>query len=210
MPVLRNSAHRCIGGGVRVPHCLRPMPYCVRHLPHWQPRDATIFVTWRLHGSLPAHKRVDRETLQSGKAFVRWDRALDAFTSGPRWLNDGEIARMVCDALREGEQSGRLYDLLAFTVMPNHVHALLQPRVELSKITRTIKGFTAFQANGVLGRRGQPFWQDESFDRWIRDATELHKTIRYIDENPVTAGLAAKAADWPWGSRTGILACPLK
>ena len=57
---------------------------------------------------------------------------------------------------------------LSWSCLTNHVHLLITPRVELAKITRTIKGKSARQANAMLGRTGQPFWQDESFDHWIR------------------------------------------
>ncbi|HEX8847496.1 MAG TPA: hypothetical protein VF791_22830, partial [Pyrinomonadaceae bacterium] len=68
--------------------------------------------------------------------------------------------------------------------------------------TKTIKGFTAREANKLLNLTGQPFWQDESYDRWVRDETELKRIIRYIEHNPVSAGLVAKPEDWPWSSAT--------
>ena len=65
---------------------------------------------------------------------------------------------------------------------------------------RWLKGSTARAANLILGRTGQPFWQDESYDHYLRDARQLVKTIRYIEENPVSAGLVDKAEYWKWSS----------
>jgi REP element-mobilizing transposase RayT len=82
--------------------------------------------------------------------------------------------------------------------MPNHVHLLLQPKASLSRITNGLKGASAREANRVLGRTGQPFWQDESFDRWVRGAGEFARIREYILQNPVQAGLVGRAEDWPW------------
>jgi len=92
------------------------------------------------------------------------------------------------------------YKLQAFVVMPNHVHVLLEPKVPLAKITRGIKGVSARLANSILGRTGKPFWQDESFDRWLRDEVDFTKTLRYIENNPVQAGLVRNSHDWRWSS----------
>ena len=86
--------------------------------------------------------------------------------------------------------------------MPNHVHLLITPRVELAKITRTIKGKSARQANAMLGRTGQPFWQDESFDHWIRHPQQFEKVKSYIERNPVSAGLVRSPEQWPYSSAT--------
>jgi REP element-mobilizing transposase RayT len=96
--------------------------------------------------------------------------------------------------------------------MPNHVHVLLQPQAPLSKITKSIKGYTATEANKILGRTGEPFWQDESYDHWVRNRHDLEKIVRYIEMNPVSAGLADAIDPWPWSSasrksNTGQEAC---
>jgi REP element-mobilizing transposase RayT len=85
-------------------------------------------------------------------------------------------------------------------VTPNHVHLLILPKEALSVITRGLKGSTARQANQLLGRTGQRFWQQESFDRWVRNDREFERIARYIEENPVSAGLVRAAALWPWSS----------
>src|ERR1017187_6858095 len=74
------------------------------------------------------------------------------------------------------------------------------PRVALPQITHWIKGRTAREANLLLERTGEPFWQDESYYHWVRNGKEFHRIVAYIEENPVSAGLAAKPEDWPWSS----------
>ena len=75
---------------------------------------------------------------------------------------------------------------------------------------RVLRRSAARQTNLILGRTGQPFWQDESYDHWVRTEVELEKIVRYIERNPVAAGLAAAVEDWPWSSArpTGETACP--
>ncbi|MCX6620942.1 MAG: transposase, partial [Acidobacteria bacterium] len=86
-------------------------------------------------------------------------------------------------------------------VMPNHVHLLILPHAALPLITHWIKGRTAREANLLLGRTGEPFWQHESYDHWVRSARELLRIAAYIEANPVAAGLSTPE-DWPWSSAT--------
>ena len=55
----------------------------------------------------------------------------------------------------------------------------------------------------ILGRTGDRFWQDESFDRWIRNRSEWNRARIYIERNPVTAGLVRSPSEWPWSSASG-------
>lgn len=84
--------------------------------------------------------------------------------------------------------------------MPNHVHVLIGPKTSLARITNGIKGVSARDANRILGRQGKRFWQDESFDHWVRSAAEFERIRAYIEHNPVSAGLVARPEDWPWSS----------
>jgi len=182
-----------------------------RRLPHWHPDGAWVFLTWRLFGSLPRLRWSELAQAGSGRAFVALDRQADQATSGPLWLRDPRIATVVAEALRAGQRERDFYVLRAWVVMPNHVHALLRPFRPLAVITRWLKGATARSANLVLGHTGQPFWQDESWDRWVRSQQELQRGIRYIEHTPVAAGLVAAAEDWPWSSAgrvAGETACP--
>ena len=174
-----------------------------RHLPHWQKPEAALFLTWRLYGSLPRHKVQALELsveLDAGRAFVLFDEQLDQAAYGPTWLREPAVADLVVGALWYGDEKLRLYRLSRYVVMSNHVHVLFWPNVDLPKITKTIKGFTAREANRLLGRTGKSFWQEESFDHWVRNQDEFNRIARYIEQNPVKAGLVKRAEDWPWSS----------
>jgi REP element-mobilizing transposase RayT len=128
------------------------------------------------------------------------DRQLDSASSGPTWLLREEIARIVVDALHHGAENLHYYDLHAFVVMANHVHVLLTPHVEPVKLLQSVKGFTARQANRILGRAGETFWQAESYDHFVRNTAEWDRIRRYIEENPVRAGLVRSPQEYRWSS----------
>jgi putative DNA methylase len=120
---------------------------------------------------------------------------------------------------------GAKYHLLAYCIMPNHVHVLFQPIVvegaersadrlppeevhsdefsdnhtPLAKIMHSLKSYTANRINKVLGRSGQ-FWQHESYDHWVRTDEELERIVQYIVANPVKAGLAGLSHEWRFSS----------
>jgi hypothetical protein len=71
-------------------------------------------------------------------------------------------------SLRRGVLLGH-YELGAYAIMANHVHVLLLPKVSPSRLLQSVKGATARQANLILGRTGERFWQAESYDHWVRD-----------------------------------------
>ncbi|MBC7930809.1 MAG: transposase [Rubrivivax sp.] len=196
-------------------------------MPHWQPEGAAFFVTWRLYGSLPpaALERIEatrrllaredlggrvsvseRRVRQAKKLFAVVDEMLDSADGGPLWLRQESIAALVEHAILERYR--KLYSLWAYVLMANHVHVLLRPkladaspgRVPLAEITKYLKGYTAREANSILSRTGQPFWQSESFDHWARDADEFHRIVSYVENNPVKAGLVSRPEDWMWSS----------
>jgi putative transposase len=173
--------------------------YYERRLPHWHPDGKDVFITWRLDGSLPKNRFVPPDGLTSGEAFLWIDRILDKASHGPSWLRRPEIAQLVTDALHHGESDLRHYRLRAYVVMPNHVHILITPREPIPKIMHSLKGFTARSANLLLDRTGLPFWQRESYDHWVRDG-EYDRIKRYIEQNPVKAGLASEPHLYPWSS----------
>jgi putative transposase len=170
-----------------------------RHLPHWHPPGQDIFITWRLHGSLPPQFHPPTRANSNGEAFVSYDRALDEAQNGPLWLKNPLVAETLLFALREA-QGRKLCELHAYAVMANHVHVLLAPGASLERITQQIKGTSAREANLILGRTGAPFWQKESFDHWVRNPGEWQKIRAYIERNPVAAGLVLKPEEWPWSS----------
>lgn len=158
-----------------------------------------MFLTWRLYGSLPKG-RAYPFAADSGPAFLAMDRLLDDAKTGPLYLRDAGIARMVVDAMHFQERTLAQFELHHYVVMANHVHLLITPRVELSKVTHTLKRFTAREANRLLGLVGHPFWQDESYDRIVRDGEEFQRIARYIENNPVKAGVVASPEEFPWSS----------
>ena len=200
-----------------------------RDLPHWDVPGAAYFVTSCLEGSLPARglleiarRRADLrdrpkpENLTAGEWDIyRWKLG---FVCLERWL-DGEPANRALerpDLARVVEGSmvhfaGERYDLLAYVVMPSHFHWVFQPRGEWTAESKEegptaretimygLKRFAANCCNRLLGRCGT-FWQAESYDRWIRDGDELERIIRYVEENPVEAGLVSEAAQWRFSS----------
>ena len=177
-----------------------------RRLPHWHPEGAAIFLTWRLYVSLPRGMLVGPGT--AGQRFVAADRVLDRATSGPMWLVDDRVAQAVVETLYRGEDVWKLYDLIAWVLMSNHVHILIQPKAPLAAITRAVKKRSARIANQILERWGSSFWQDESYDHWVRDSAELRRITHYIEWNPVKAGFVESPELWPWSSARQVWNLP--
>ncbi len=90
------------------------------------------------------------------------------------FLLQDELASLVAASLRHGEETGE-YELGAFVIMANHVHALLLPRIPVSRLMKSLKGYTAREANRLLGRTGEPFWQKESYDHWVQETSKSGK-----------------------------------
>jgi REP element-mobilizing transposase RayT len=169
-----------------------------RHLPHWYAIGQPLFVTFRLHGSLPCGREFPPQSTSSGEAFLCLDRLLDGARIGPTYLAMPSIAGIVADSMRHCSEID--YRLHAWVIMPNHVHLLATPRTDVSEFMRRIKGYTARQANALLHRTGQAFWQEESYDRLVRTPGEFTKIEAYILNNPAKAGLARSAAEYRWSS----------
>jgi 5-methyltetrahydrofolate--homocysteine methyltransferase len=182
-------------------------------LPHWYRENATYAVTFRLEDSFPAKVlnsyRKEKEDLQKRLAEAektsdpklvqdlqvalgklhreRIETVLDE-GAGEAWMNNPEIAKIISDSLQHF--AGERYDLGAWCVMPNHVHAIISPREghSLPDILRSIKRHSALEANRQLGREGE-FWQKESYDHMIRNEEDYQNQRDYILENPKSAGL---------------------
>ncbi len=205
-----------------------------RNLPHIQPVGAAFFVTFRLKGSIPWIKvqelraayrtKVAEFRAKYGKNasayiqeerhrfFLAYDQMLDSVLDGPTYLEQEEVAAEVIKQLHRFD--GGLYSLLAYCVMPNHVHILIDTGSALEKelpeddlesleyqqlhrIMNRVKGASSRYCNLALGRSGK-FWQRESFDRFVRDEKHLNNVISYILENPVKANLAGHWEGWPF------------
>jgi hypothetical protein len=198
-----------------------------RRLPHREQAGCTYFVTWRLGDSVPLPLLAEWKSERA--AFLHqhpnpWDEALYLEYARrferrlERWSDAGhgachlrqpELRAVMTTALRHFD--GVRCDLLAFVVMPNHVHALLRPYAgtetedtetrtrcaadpellnptSLAGVLKSWKGFTAREINRRLDRQG-PLWMDESFDHAVRSVTQLEKFQQYISENPMKAAL---------------------
>jgi len=170
------------------------------YLPHLDDPERTQFLTFRLFDSMPQDlvakwRAESRDDVQFRK---RVEKYLDA-GYGHCWLQLPEIGSMICNSLQFHHT--KKYDLDSWVVMPNHAHVLLTPLdgFHLEEIEHSIKSYTASEANKTLNRRGQ-FWAIECFDRYIRDYRHFNAVIRYIENNPVKAGLCRSPNDWPFSS----------
>ena len=173
----------------------------LRRLPHWDAIGQPQFITFRLHGSLPATRSFRREHVAtSGEAFVAMDRLLDKGAAGPLHLKRPDVAALVVEALVDSEVRFKRCKLYAFVVMPNHVHLLATQFVPLAKWLGPLKGFTANQAKRALGLRDSAFWQNESYDHLVRTDEEFRRIQRYIELNPVKAGFVQKPEQFRWSS----------
>ena len=174
------------------------------YLPHYDSEELTQFVTFRLADSLPASIFSDLKFKLQAKIISdiayhkAIERALDIGT-GEKFLRDPRIARLVASALMKFD--GQRYELITWVIMPNHVHLLLKVMsgYSLSSVIHSIKSYTSIEANKILLRKGR-FWSPDYFDRFIRDRVHLNRVKKYIEENPVKAGLCRNESDWPWSS----------
>lgn len=189
------------------------------NLPHWRVDGGTYAVTFRLADSLPQEVlvrwKLERNHIiaraeQMGRPLTEVEyKRLDVLHSErvETWLDQGHgscalrderIARLVRDAMLHFD--GERYDLLAWCIMPNHVHAALRtyPGRDLSMILLSWKGFTGRKAREILGTTGAgEFWQKEPYDHLVRGSEDLQRQIAYTLANPTAAGLQ----NWPWSGR---------
>ncbi len=209
--------------------------YLANALPHILPIGATFFVTFRLHDSLPKNmldtfkerrdKRIselkqkqpegfaDLIRIEQKKYFKLFDEALEKVNHGPTWLKQPAIATEIIKQIEKYD--GKWYDLLAYCVMSNHVHIIIDTRTQLAtspveyeislanyiqvdKIMKRIKGASARYSNLTLNRTGQPFWQRDYFDYFPRNQKELGRIINYVLNNPVKAGIVENWQDYPF------------
>ena len=114
----------------------------------------------------------------------------------PDW--NGLANQLVEDAVRFFH--GERYDLRAWVVMPNHVHALFKvDATPMAQILESWKKHSAQKANRLLKRRGE-FWQADYWDTYMRDRGHERKTVRYIESNPAQAKLVLDPNEWLWSS----------
>lgn len=179
-----------------------------RNLPHLYYNEGKYFITFRLADSLPLEflKKLHKEfnnskeelSLKEKKIFKKYDVLLDKGESGKKYLSIPEIAEIVRQVILY--EDGKNITVICYCIMPNHVHLvfeLLENNRGISKIMQSIKRVSSKRSNEYLRRTGK-FWQDESFDRWVRDDKELFNIINYVLENPVNAGLVDDWSKWQY------------
>jgi putative transposase len=140
-----------------------------RNLPHWQEQGRVYFITWRC---------------LTGEALNPEERTI------------------TLEAIRHWQ--GVKWQLYATVVMPDHVHVLAQPLTRptggtfnLAEIIHSIKRFSARKINQGRGVQGS-IWQDERYDRIVRDEAEFLEKWQYIRNNPLKTGLVSTPEDYPW------------
>jgi len=177
-------------------------------MPHWRQNGATYFVTFRLADSLPQAKLRELKQMRQewerknpppyeNEALQQLARSLAERTEswldqgmGSCVLKDAALAAFVTQAMHFFD--GDRYELGAYVVMPNHVHAILRPiqweEHPLEAILGSWKQFSSNHINRRIGWHG-PLWQDESYDRINRDEPHLDTCLQYLGFNPEKAGL---------------------
>ena len=196
--------------------------YYRRNMPYIVPLGATLFVTFRLAGSLPIVViqqlqteleaawdmisqaiPVEEQSAAARRArkayFGKFDAQLDGTAAGPDWLRQPAVAEVVkyeIELLAEPK-----VNILSYCIMPNHVHVVMQlpevPEFSFGNLMHRLKGRTAYKANQLLQRSG-PFWQHESYDHLVRGTRELERINAYVVMNPVKAGLVENWEEWPF------------
>ncbi|MGH8476298.1 MAG: REP-associated tyrosine transposase [Methylococcales bacterium] len=184
--------------------------YSRGYLPHFDAPGTLQFITFRLADSLPRQvlDQLECELTQHPLSIRDRERRKKI----EEWLDSGlgccalkhpRMAEAMQQTLRKFD--GERYRLIAWCIMPNHVHCLIEPAMSLPKIVQSWKSFTgrwALARNAELGL-GVPvpakhFWMREYWDRYIRDEAHFHSAVKYIHDNPVKAGLCHAHRDWPW------------
>lgn len=176
------------------------------YLPHFDRPGILQFITFHLADSLPhsALERIEDEQRRgNAKRRLDYENALDKGI-GACWLNIPEVAQVIEAALFYFH--GERYELIAWVIMPNHVHVLVEIRegYPLSSIVHSWKSFTSKRAKEILRMKGdevgKSFWYKDYYDRFIRDEKHFNACFDYIHNNPIKAGLVDRPEDWPWSS----------
>lgn len=192
-----------------------------RNLPHYQPKNGLLFVTFRLNFTVPEKyisayndfrvsldAQLENREPTELERIVRHKKLFDFVDNyypeihGEIDLTQPpEIAVLLSDILFSLQD--KFFALYAFTIMPNHVHILLKPLsideklISLAKIMHKIKGSSAREINLVLQRQGT-LWQREYYDHWVRTDQEMWNVVEYVRQNPVRAKLVSDPESWKW------------
>jgi REP element-mobilizing transposase RayT len=176
--------------------------YSRSDLPHFDNPNVVQGVTFRLHDSLPKAVVKSLSAEISGEMDSAKRQKIEELLNagyGECYLKELKIGRIVEETLLHFDNER--YRLIAWVIMPNHVHVLFQQWEGhlLSDVVGGWKSFSASKINAQLGRKGK-LWFPDYFDRFIRDEQHFLNAVNSIYENPVKAGLVEFAEDWPLGS----------
>jgi REP element-mobilizing transposase RayT len=184
-----------------------------RKLPHIQNRNAVLFITFRLKGTLPKHlmqelsgklkqsilnNAGDKLKIQQSEEeyYESIESVLDESAFGSDYLKEPELTQIVIDSFHYLD--GKDFKLICFCIMSNHIHFIAYNfQKPVYRIMDSLKRHTSRQINLKLGKTG-PFWQREYFDRVVRDRNDLQKKINYVLNNPVKIKLEKNWKDWPF------------
>jgi putative DNA methylase len=172
------------------------------YLPHFDRTTVIQSITYRLADSVPSHvaKRMADELVPDSEPSYRTriERYLDA-GHGSCLLRRPDIASLIIHHWFARDTQD--YRLLAWIVMPNHVHVLIEPMSghSLSDIVGAWKSITSRRIKKLTGMK-EAVWQADYWDRYIRDEAHYHNAVSYVHHNPVVARLVVAAEDWPWSS----------
>lgn len=192
-----------------------PVTVYQRNLPHWRQGGATYFVTFRLGDALPQDKLVLLKRLRAEwerthpkpRSESDWEDYAREFTNrAERWLDEGYGTchfreRRWVDDLRDRLHhfQNERYFLSCWTIVPNHCHLVIHPFDDhlLEDLVGAMKGVCARHINRAFGKTGS-VWEEESYDRIVRDEEHLWRVIQYIGRNPLLAGLQGEATWRRW------------
>jgi REP element-mobilizing transposase RayT len=115
-----------------------------------------------------------------------------------RYFSDLHLGRIVVQALRYQHDQGQVHSL-AFVVMPDHLHWLVQLRAgaNLPKLMSTVKGWSTSRIRQIANISHQDIWQRGYFDHALRKEEDVQSVARYIVANPLRARLVANIGDYP-------------
>jgi putative transposase len=180
------------------------------YIPHFDRPDLVQSITVRLEDAVP-QKLIDQWKLQlkvtkdlpmSDPRQAALRKRIDKYEDaghGACWLRNEKVAAMVERSLLCFD--GVRYRLIAWCIMPNHVHAIIEIMEghSLDKILHSWKSYSSHEANRILHRSGK-FWFREYHDRYIRNSEHLAQAVEYVERNPVKAGLVNEKQQWRWSS----------
>ncbi len=152
-----------------------------KHLFHIDEPNHYQFITFRTQDSIdPYLKKIAQLELATNKKQFLIDQYLDLSKVGA-YLN-GEVLLLLSDYIKSHDKN--IYDLIAFCIMPNHIHILIKPLYELNKVMQIIKGGSAKLINKSMLTNGR-FWAPGYYDKLIRNENHLLLVYQYIKNNPL-------------------------